>query len=207
VGKFALYFFTLLAVFVRIQRRENEISRPNPPSNKGNAMAEENRKSDLVRWSPTFSVGIRLIDEQHKELLNLTNDLFNHCIGDEAAEKAYFAKVIHEAVNYVKIHFSTEEKIMLKTNFSGYLDHKREHDAFVLMVVDQIQAFKEGKKFNLTVFTKFLKNWILTHIALKDKQYFDYFKKVATRKQDGKLSITREDLIRYFAAQNRHYTQ
>jgi hemerythrin len=166
-------------------------------------MANANRKSDLVTWSPTFSVGIKLIDEQHKELLNLTNDLFNHCIGDEAAEKAYFEKVIHEAVNYVKIHFSTEEKIMRKTNFSGYLDHKREHDAFVLIVVDQIRAFNEGKKFNLTLFTKFLKNWILTHIALKDKQYFEYFKKVATRKQDGKLSITREDLSRYSAARNR----
>jgi hemerythrin len=166
-------------------------------------MANETKRSDLVTWSPTFSVGIRLIDEQHKELLNLTNDLFNHCVGDEEAERAYFAKVIHEAVNYVKIHFSTEEKIMRKTNFGGYLDHKREHDAFVLMVVEQVQAFNDGKKFNLTVFTKFLKNWILTHIALKDKQYFEYFKKVATRKQDGKLSITREDLNRYSQAQKR----
>ncbi|MDR0586297.1 MAG: bacteriohemerythrin [Treponema sp.] len=166
-------------------------------------MANADRKSDLVTWSPTFSVGIKLIDEQHRELLNLTNDLFNHCIGDEAAERAYFEKVIHEAVSYVKIHFSTEEKIMRKTNFSGYLDHKREHDTFVLTVVEQIRTFNEGKKFNLTVFTKFLKNWILTHIALKDKQYFEHFKRIATRKQDGKLSITREDLNRYSAVRNR----
>jgi hemerythrin len=161
-----------------------------------------NHKSELVTWSPTFSVGIKLIDDQHKELLNLTNDLFNHCVGDEAAEKVYFEKVIHEAVKYVKIHFATEERIMQKTHFSGYLDHKREHDSFVLTVAEQIQSFKEGKKFNLTVFTRFLKNWVLTHIALKDKQYFEHFKRVATRKQDGNLSITREDVVRYSAAQN-----
>jgi hemerythrin len=165
-------------------------------------MPAAERKSDLVTWSPTFSVGIKLIDDQHKELLNLTNDLFNHCVGNEAEERSYFEKVIHEAVKYVKIHFSTEEKIMRQTSFSGFLDHKREHEAFVLTVVEQVQAFNEGKKFNLTTFTKFLKNWILTHIALQDKQYFEYFKKVATRKNDGKLSITREDLTRY-AAQNR----
>ncbi|MDR1143716.1 MAG: bacteriohemerythrin [Spirochaetaceae bacterium] len=165
-------------------------------------MTAVNKKSELVSWSSTFSVGIKLIDDQHKELLNLTNDLFNHCVGDDAEERAYFEKVIHEAVKYVKIHFATEEKIMRKTNFSGFLDHKREHEAFVLTVVEQIQAFNEGKKFTLTAFTKFLKNWILTHIALQDKQYFEYFKKVATRKSDGKLSITREDLTRYSASKS-----
>ncbi|MDR1374574.1 MAG: bacteriohemerythrin [Treponema sp.] len=150
--------------------------------------------SDLVNWSPTFSVGIRLIDDQHRELLNLTNNLFKHCVGDEAAERAYFQKVIQEAINYVKVHFATEETIMLRTGFEGYREHKREHDAFVLTVLEQVKDFNEGKKFNLINFTKFLKEWVLTHIAVSDKLYFAYFKKIATRKADGKLSITREDI-------------
>jgi hemerythrin len=150
--------------------------------------------SELVSWSPTFSVGVKVIDDQHKELLKLTNDLFNHCVGDEEAERSYFKKVIGKAVDYVKVHFSTEEKIMTATKFSGYRDHKREHDTFVLTVVEQITAFNEGKAFTLLAFTKFLKNWILTHIAVSDKQYFEYFKKIATRKTDGKLSITKADL-------------
>ncbi|MDR2182333.1 MAG: bacteriohemerythrin, partial [Treponema sp.] len=116
--------------------------------------------SELVHWSPTFSVGLKLIDDQHKELLNLTNDLFNHCVGNEEEERAYFQKVIQDAVKYVKVHFATEEKIMLKTKFEGYRDHKREHDTFVLTVVDELKAFNEGKKFNLTNFTRFLKNWV-----------------------------------------------
>jgi hemerythrin len=153
------------------------------------------RKSDLVTWSPTFSVGVRLIDDQHKELLKLTNDLFNHCVGDEESERIFFKKIIEGAVDYVKIHFSTEEKIMLQTNFSGYAAHKREHDAFVLTVADQIKNFNEGKKFTLVAFTRFLKDWVLTHIAVSDKQYFEYFKQIASRKADGKLSITRADVM------------
>lgn len=151
-------------------------------------------KSELVKWSGTFSVGIKLIDDQHKELLNLVNDLFNHVSGNEASERAYFQKVIQIAVNYVKVHFATEEKIMLATKFPGYQEHKKAHDTFVLTVVDNIRDFQEGKKFSLAGFTKFLKEWVLTHIAIMDKQYFTYFKRIATRKADGKLSITKRDV-------------
>ena len=153
-------------------------------------------KSELVKWSGTFSVGVKLIDDQHKGLLNLVNDLFNHVIGDEAAERAYFQKVIQTAVNYVKVHFATEEKIMIATKFPGYAEHKRAHDTFVLTVVDNIRDFEAGKKFTLAAFTKFLKEWVLTHIAILDKQYFEYFKRIATRKADGKLSITSSDVRR-----------
>jgi hemerythrin len=151
-------------------------------------------QSELVKWASTFSVGVKLIDDQHKELLKLTNDLFNHCVGDEEAERAYFKKVISRAVDYVKVHFSTEEKIMIATKFQGYWEHKREHDAFVLTVVEQVRSFNEGKPFTLLAFTKFLKEWVLTHIAVSDKKYFEYFKKIATRKSNGKLTISQADL-------------
>ncbi|MDR0388933.1 MAG: bacteriohemerythrin [Spirochaetaceae bacterium] len=157
-------------------------------------------KSELVSWSSTFSVGIKQIDEQHKELFNITNDLFNHCVGDSESEKAYFKKVIQGAVNYIKVHFATEERIMLKTKFSGYTDHKREHDMFVLTVVEQVRSFHLGHKFDLTHFTRFLKDWVLTHIAISDKQYFEYFKRIATRRADGKLVITMRDEQHGFTA-------
>jgi hemerythrin len=153
-------------------------------------------KGDLVTWSNTFSVGIKVIDDQHKELLNLVNDMFNHVVGNEAAERAYFREIIQKAIDYVKVHFSTEEKIMLHTNFSGYAEHKKEHDAFVLAVIDKVRDFEAGKRLTLTDFTRFLKEWILAHIAVMDKQYFAYFRQIATRKEDGTLSITQADVVR-----------
>jgi hemerythrin len=154
-----------------------------------------NIKSELITWSSTFSVGIKIIDDQLKGLLNLVNDLFNHVTGNEAEEQAYFAKVIQQAVQYVKVHFMTEEKIMIHTKFPGYAEHKKAHDAFVLAVVDNVKNFRSAsKKLALMDFTKFLKEWILTHIAIMDKQYFNYFKQIATRKADGKLSIDQSDV-------------
>jgi hemerythrin len=151
-------------------------------------------KSDLIKWSSTYSVGIQLVDDQHKGLINLVNDMFNHVIGDEVVEKEYFRSVIKEAVNYVKVHFATEEKIMIATKFPGYSEHKKAHDIFVMKVVENINNFEAGKKLTLMQFTRFLKDWILTHIAIMDKLYIDYFRKIATRKEDGTLSINSSDV-------------
>jgi len=147
-------------------------------------------KNELIPWSGKFACGIALIDNQHKELVMLVNDMFNHITGDVNQENEYFKQVINKAINYIKVHFATEEKIMLATNFEGYAEHKRKHDTFVLAVVKNVRDYKDGKRLTLLTFTKFLKDWILTHIALMDKQYFDYLRSIATRKANGKLSIT-----------------
>ena len=151
-------------------------------------------KNELVKWSNTLSCGLQIIDEQHKGLVNLVNDLFNHVTGNEEEEHKYFNKVIQEAVKYVKIHFATEEKIMIATKFQSYTEHKKAHELFILTVVDRIKEYKTGKKMTLNTFTKFLKDWILSHIAVMDKQYFEHFKRLASRKADGKLSINSSDI-------------
>jgi hemerythrin len=70
-------------------------------------MNKKRYASELVTWNSTFACGVKIIDEQHKSLLNLTNDLFNHCAGNEDAEREYFKSIIMEAVEYTKNHFKT----------------------------------------------------------------------------------------------------
>jgi hemerythrin len=149
---------------------------------------------ELVTWSHTLSCGVKLIDDQHMQLVNLVNEMYNHATGNQVQERDYFDRVIHETVKYVKVHFATEEKIMTATKFSGYADHKKEHDSFVQAVAQNIKDYQDGKRLTLTTFTKYLKDWILSHIAVMDKQYFEYFKKIASRKADGKLSISSSDV-------------
>ena len=153
-----------------------------------------NKSVEIVTWSDRLSCGIKLIDDQHKGLVDLVNDMFNHATGNSIKEHDYFNIVIQEVVKYVKVHFATEEKIMIATKFSGYAEHKKAHDSFVIAVVENINDYKAGKRLTLSAFTKFLKGWVLSHIAMMDKQYFEYFKKIATRKADGKLSITSADI-------------
>ena len=152
------------------------------------------KNKEYVTWSNSYSMGVKIIDDQHKGLIEFVNDLFNHASGNENRERAYFTEVIQQAVQYIKEHFQAEERLMIGTKFPGYAEHKKVHDEFTLTVVKSVKDFEAGKRLVLEKFAYFLKDWILTHIAVMDRQYADYFKKIATRKADGKLSITKADV-------------
>ena len=153
-------------------------------------------RREQVRWQDSYSLGIRIIDNQHKALLDFVNELFNHATGNEAEERLWFKDVIQQAVKYVKDHFAHEEKYMIMTKFPGYAEHKKAHDEFTLTIVRSVQEFDSGKRLVLEKFANFLKDWVLSHIAIMDRQYGDYFRKIASRKPDGKLSITTADIKR-----------
>jgi len=143
-----------------------------------------------VTWSNTYSMGVKIVDEQHKGLLNFVNDLFNHATGDEYEEREYFKSVIQQAVEYIKTHFETEEKLMTATKFPGYAEHKMIHDGFTMTVLKSVKDFESGKRLVLEKFAYFLKDWVLTHVAVMDVKYAEYFRKIATRNEHGKLTIS-----------------
>jgi len=134
------------------------------------------RNREWITWDKKFACGIKLIDEQHKGLVNLVNQMFNHVTGNDEHEKIYFNRVIQVVFDHVKDHFATEEKIMMITNFSGYNQHKKEHDGFELTIVENIRDYEAGRRLTLFSFTTFLKEWVISHIEMKDREYFDYFR-------------------------------
>jgi hemerythrin len=149
---------------------------------------------NYVEWSDSYSLGIKMIDDQHKGLLDIVNDLYSHSTGNEFEEMLYFKDVIHQAVEYIKNHFQVEEKLLIATKYPGYAEHKKAHDQFTLTVVTSAKDFQSGKRFVMEKFAHFLRDWILSHIAVMDQDYATYLRKIATRKADGKLSIGMVDI-------------
>jgi len=158
--------------------------------------AVEPSRNEHVTWSPRYSMGIKIIDDQHKGLLDFVNELFDNSTGDEEGERAYFKKVIGQAVDYIKVHFATEEKYMIATKFLGYHEHKKTHEEFIRKVLESVKNFEAGKRLVLTSFSRFLKDWVLSHVAVVDVKYAEYFRTIATRKADGRLSINVEDIAK-----------
>jgi len=149
----------------------------------GSVSGEQPKKPEYIPWSKSFEVGIDMIDEQHKELLDVVNDLFSHVSGNEEKEHAYFKSVIDKIVRYVKTHFSTEEKYMIATEFSGYAEHKKIHDTFTLTIIKTVKEYEAGKRLVLEKLAYFLRDWILSHIAVEDTKYFQYFRQIQFVKQ------------------------
>jgi hemerythrin len=128
----------------------------------------------FVRWDDRYSVGIPLIDSQHKKLIEMTDDLYNACLEGTEAASNHFRSAIRGVVDYVKYHFSAEEKLLETSGYPGLALHKKEHEGFVLKVLQDVRDFEEGKKFVPNLFVRYLRDWILAHIAVEDKKYAEY---------------------------------
>ena len=124
----------------------------------------------VVEWQPSYSVGINLIDNQHMELIDLTNRLFRNCVSGKGRPINIFLETLHEAVNYVHYHFGTEEKIMERINYPEFREHKRQHTDFVKEVFSKVDEFNSGKYPNPLSFVYYLRDWVLHHIAVCDKK-------------------------------------
>jgi len=132
---------------------------------------------EFIVWDDAFSVGHNVIDDQHKELAGMINELTDACKrGDEDAALAS-KMVLDRAVAYAKNHFADEEKYMSKASYPGLWDHKKEHQEFMFEVVGHMHEIENGT-YTPIDFAKFLKSWVLNHIAGSDKKYEPYLKKM-----------------------------
>ena len=99
---------------------------------------------DLISWDPKFSIGIPLIDEQHKHLVELCNKLYTEIMesrskygnNNNAKWQIALAGTLKECVNYVATHFSSEEKLMKLVGYEQFAEHKNRHDEFTKKVME-----------------------------------------------------------------------
>lgn len=125
----------------------------------------------MLEWKESYSVGVKLIDEQHKHLFKLGNSALELIKSDLSSDKSdEIIQLIDDLIQYTKFHFSSEESYMIEINYPLYNTHKKEHDAFIKKInsIDiTTLSFNQQKQVNDLV--AFLLNWILTHILENDK--------------------------------------
>lgn len=149
---------------------------------KGDAYLEQN--DDIVEWENRYSIGIPLIDDQHKGFIQLTNELYQGCrAGDETA-RIYFMKTIKSVVDYINAHFSAEEKMLRNICYPELEEHKKQHEGFIRQVLEEVKNFEGGKRFIPNAFVRYLRDWFFSHIAVMDKRYAAY---ILDLKKQGRL--------------------
>jgi hemerythrin len=126
---------------------------------------------ELIQWSEKYSVNNFLIDSQHKKLvsmINLLHDSMRNGKGKETLEK-----ILDDLVKYTKEHFLTEEAMMKKANYPGFVTHKLEHDKLTKKAITLQKSYIEGKAPLTMDILNFLKDWLTNHIEGIDKKYKD----------------------------------
>ncbi|PKN07089.1 MAG: chemotaxis protein [Deltaproteobacteria bacterium HGW-Deltaproteobacteria-8] len=123
----------------------------------------------LMTWTDDLSVGVRLIDEQHKVLLGLINEL--HAAMRARKSDAVLVGVVERLKQYTVKHFGQEEEYFDRYGYPETAQHKEYHRKLVQQVLDFEAGLKSGRAKVTMEIMRFLKDWLIGHIQGTDKKY------------------------------------
>ena|SRR5271157_3277584 len=129
----------------------------------------------MLNWSDEYSVMVKEMDEQHKKLVGMINDL--HEAMKTGKGKDVMEKILKSLVDYTVTHFSSEEKLMQSNDYPGFLAQKSQHEALTKQVLDFQKKYHEGKAVVSVEIMNFLKDWLVNHITGSDKKYGPFLNK------------------------------
>ncbi len=133
----------------------------------------------LIDWSEAYSVKVKQMDDQHRKLVEMINQLHDAMKvgkGNQVVED-----VLKSLIAYTKTHFAAEESLMKMHNYPGYEEQKKAHNSLVLQINDIQKKFHEGNApLSQNVMT-FLKDWLIKHIQGTDKNYGAFFNKAGVQ--------------------------
>lgn len=125
----------------------------------------------LEKWSPEYSVRISELDHQHQKLIELIVAL------EEGSKNPDYVstirKVLDELMEYVLIHFHTEEEYMASGQYEGLEAHKKLHESLAREVNDRVNEIisREPTALDVIKLHNFLLQWLKHHIMEEDKAY------------------------------------
>jgi hemerythrin len=150
---------------------------------------------EFIEWSDALSVGVKEIDDQHKRLIEMLNELNNAIHGGWGKEAR--KNVLDKLIEYTREHFATEENIM---SISGYPDieaHKKQHENLIVMVKNYVKKYEQdpnASNYDLLFYAAsydllfFLRRWLTAHIIKSDKALGDYLVKTGPKTEGAQKS-------------------
>jgi hemerythrin-like metal-binding protein len=128
----------------------------------------ETRENAWAPWDDSLSVGIDVIDEHHRYLFDLINDLYDVVINKLGARDV--ARLIKALDAYAKVHFRAEEQMMAHYGYEGIHRQEHQHHAFEAKIrefYEELHANPLVAQFDVL---SYLRDWLVKHILVEDIQ-------------------------------------
>jgi len=128
----------------------------------------------LIEWNSSLSVDINVIDEQHKVLIDIINQLYRAL--KEGKARFELNKILKEVTDYTVYHFQFEENYFDKFDYTDKESHRKKHQVFINDLNGLKERFSKGDVVVSFEVMNLLRNWLESHIKVTDKQYVQTFK-------------------------------
>jgi hemerythrin-like metal-binding protein len=121
-----------------------------------------------ICWDESLSVGIAVIDEHHRYLFDLVNDLIDVVANKMGARE--LVRVLKALGEYALIHFQAEERMMQQCAYPRLDIQIQQHQYFL----KQMKEFNEELHKNPLIaqfeILIYLRDWLVAHIRDEDTQ-------------------------------------
>ena len=129
----------------------------------------------MIKWDDKYSVGISIIDDEHKEFIAMINKAV--AIKENNSNPEEVREILYEMIKYALKHFATEETYMKKFNFPEFQLHRNEHLDFADKTFANLNKVIMGDYQVANEILEYLKQWLVNHIHGTDRKYIDCFNK------------------------------
>ena len=121
---------------------------------------------DLLQWKPEYSVGVESVDDEHRKMIELINELGAE-IGDHA-DTERVEVFLGEIYAAIASHFALEERFMRNANYPEYEAHKQDHEALLDELVDIMDNFVADPVTGARTLASKLSDWFAVHFSSFD---------------------------------------
>jgi len=122
-----------------------------------------------IEWNDSLEMGIEAMDEQHKRLVEIYNEL--HAAMMQGKGHKQMREILSQLVDYTELHFSSEEEYMRSVGYADFDRHVAEHR----QLLEKVRVFQRKLDLDQERITKpvlkFLDFWLQSHIKGKDMEY------------------------------------
>ncbi len=124
-------------------------------------------------WTEQFNVGIEVIDQQHRKIVEYLNQLDD--INSRVHSNMEIGNLINALIDHTIFHFNFEEKIQQEVGYPYIKAHQRLHVQFAKRLANFQTRFAEGEDISGEL-ESYLTNWLLDHLKHDDTDYAELAK-------------------------------
>ena len=128
---------------------------------------------EKIIWGESFSVGVRDLDAQHKQIVIMVNTLIE--MSDRKVDSEIISDTLTKMTQYAIDHFKKEEQYMLDYGYPEYSSQRKQHQEFKRKTVDFCMETMAHKVTIPTEIFSYLRLWWTNHILQEDMKYKEFF--------------------------------
>jgi len=127
----------------------------------------------LIEWKDEFSVGVAAVDLEHRDLIDLINDL--HTLMDEGATHQQVTSSLGEIFAQISAHFALEEKFLRDTEYEAFSSHKDDHEALLDQIRDIMDRVEDDGSYDEARLSAELDSWFSEHFRTHDAKLHHHY--------------------------------